>query len=278
MMRMYKIALMGYGRWGKTLLPYLERFFDVKAIFGRSIEKKGIFTNDLDDILSSDIDAVAVATPIGTHYKIAWEALKHNKHVFCEKPFTVEPSLARELDFIATQRGLHLVTDYTYTFSRILQNARENIINKKEIGKLRTMRLRLHRKVKKNDFGVYWILASHMLAVLDMFTNIGNLEFNKTDLIPHKKGTISFMGDIRGQILVDSNSSDKKTEVGFSGDSGLMVCSNLHQRENGLTYAMEYFRGVLDGSIGNKTNIARAILVTDILWGFEKDKKIRRMQ
>lgn len=263
---MYKIALIGYGHWGKMLLPYLNRFFNVKIIFSRSIKKEGIFTNDLDDILSSDVDAVVIATPIGAHYKIAWEVLKHNKHVFCEKPLTIKPSLARELDFVATQKGLHLITDYTYAFSRILQNVQENIINKKEIGKLQTMRLSLHRKVKKNDFGVYWILASHMLAVLDMFTDIGNLEFNKTDLIPQKRGIISFMGDIRGQILVDSNFSDKKTEVSFSGDSGLMACSNLHQKENSLTCAMDYFRGVLDGKIDNSINVKRAISVTDVLW------------
>lgn len=269
---MYKVALVGYGHWGKTLLPYFERFFDVKAVFGRSVEKEGRFTNDLDDIFSLNIDAVAIATPIGTHYEIAWKALKHNKHVFCEKPLTTEPSLARELDFVATQKGLHLVTDYTYTFSKRLQKARKNIIDEKEIGKLRTMRLRLERKVKKNDFGVYWVLASHMLAVLDMFTDIESLEFNKADLVSQKKGIISFAGDVRGEILVDSNSSSKETEVGFFGDTGMIACSNLHEEENGLTYAMEYFKGVLDGDIDNSVNVKRAISVTDVLCSLDRGK------
>ncbi len=265
---MYKIALIGYGRWGKILLPYLEQFFDVKAVFGRSIKKEGIFTNDLADIFSSDMDAVVIATPIGTHYKIAWEALKHNKHVFCEKPLTTEPSLARELDFVATQKGLHLVTDYTYTFSKRLQKVREDMIDKNGIGKLQAIRLELKRKVKKNDFGIYWNLASHMLAVLGIFTDIENLKFNKANLVSQKKGVISFMGDIRGQILVESNSSNKETDVSFVCDYGLTICSNLHN-ENDLTYAMEYFKGVLDDNIDNSVNIARAISVTDILWRLE---------
>lgn len=273
---MYKVALIGYGRWGKVLLRYLDQFFDIKAVFGRSIKKKGRFTNDLDDIFFSDIDAVAIATPIGMHYEIAWEALKHNKHVFCEKPLAIEPLLAKKLDVLAIQKGLHLVTDYTYTFSKKLDKIKDDMNNK--IGKLRKMMLTIKRNSKNDGVDIYWNLASHMLAVLDMFTDIENLEFNKVDLISQEKGIISFAGDIKGQILVDSKSLNKETEIVFHGDTGLIVCSNLHKKENGLTYAMEYFKGVLDGSIDNKTNVARAISVTDVLWGFEKDNKIRRIQ
>lgn len=275
---MYKIALIGYGRWGKTLLPYFKRLFDVKAVFGRSIKKKGIFTNDLAGIFSSDVDAVAIATPIGTHYKIALEALKHNKHVFCEKPLTIEPSLARELDFVATQKGLHLMTNYTYTFSKKLKEIQNDIVNSNKIGKLHTMILTLKRNFENDNVDIYWNLASHMLAVLDMFIDIGNLEFNKTDLVSQKRSVISFAGDIKGRIFVDSDFPDKETEVGFSGDVGTMTCIDLHEREKGLIYAMEYFKGILDGSIDNKTNIARAISVTDVLWGLGKDKEARRIQ
>jgi hypothetical protein len=259
---MYKIGLIGYGYWGKILLPYLEQFFDVKIIFGRSIEKKGRFTNDLDSTLSSDIDAVVIATPIGTHYRIVWDALEYNKHVFCEKPLAIEPSMIRELDFIATQKGLHLITDYTYTFSERLRDAR------KKIERLQTMKLKLCRKIKENEFGVYWILGSHLLAILDMFADIGDLEFEKTDLIPQEEGIISFTGDINGHILVDLNSPNKETEIGFSSGNGFMMYSNLHLDDN-LLYAIEYFNDVLNGSIDNKANIARSIAVTDTLWRLE---------
>ena len=35
-----------------------------------------------------DIDAVAVVTPVWTHFELAELALKNGKHVFVEKPFT----------------------------------------------------------------------------------------------------------------------------------------------------------------------------------------------
>jgi predicted dehydrogenase len=39
-------------------------------------------------ILSAEIDAVAVVTPVWTHYELAKAALENGKHVFVEKPFT----------------------------------------------------------------------------------------------------------------------------------------------------------------------------------------------
>lgn len=262
---LYNIALIGFGRWGKTLLPYLEEFFNVRLIFGRSVEKRGKFTDSLSDIFSSDIGAVVVATPIGTHYEVARQALMHDKHVFCEKPLAVDPSLARKLDFVATQKGLHLITDYTYVFSRRLWEVQKNIIHKKKMGGLRSVKLRMERKLRKNKFGVYWVLASHMLAVLDMFTDIVSLEFDKTDLVSQERSIISFTGDIKGEIFVDSNSLTKKTEASFFGDLGKIDCTQLHE-EDDLTYAMDYFKNVLDGRVENKANLIRAISVTDVLW------------
>ncbi|GAG03418.1 unnamed protein product, partial [marine sediment metagenome] len=143
---------------------------------------------------------------------------------------------------------------------------KNDLIKNNKIGKLNKMMLTIKRNSRNDGVDIYWNLASHMLAVLDMFTDIGKLEFNKADLIPQKKGIISFMGNIKGQILVESDSPNKETEVSFCGDAGMMTYGDLHKKEDGLTYAMEYFKGVLGGSVDNKTNIARAILVTDILW------------
>ena len=262
---MYKIALIGYGRWGKTLLPYLERFFDVKAIFGRSVEKKGIFTNDLDDVFSSDVDAVAIATPIGTHYAIAREALDHNNHVFCEKPLTIHPSSARELSVIANEKGVCLVTDYIYTFSKRLKEIKDDVIGGNEVGKLRKMTLTLKRNSENSGADIYWNLASHMLAVLDMFFSLENLSFERKVLVPEKEGMILFKGEIEGQILVNSKSPSKETEIVFYGDKGEIKYNNIHEAENGLTCVMEYFKGVLDNNIDNSINIKRAISVIDVL-------------
>jgi len=264
-MKMYKLALIGYGNWGETLLRYLDRFFDVKYIFGRSLNNEGRFINDLNTVFASDIDAVMIATPIGTHYNIVKRALNCDKHIFCEKPLTTNPALARELEVIVNQKQLHLVTNYTYTFSKRLQNVRDNMIGKKGIGSLKSIRLEMKRMIKGDKFGVYWELASQMLAILDMFIDIRTLRFFKVDASTEEKGTVVFKGNINGSIFVDSVSMSKETEVVFDGDLGQIMLNHLHDAENNLTYAMEYFRDVLDGKIENKMHIARVLSVTNVL-------------
>lgn len=272
MMKTYKVALIGYGDWGKMLLYYLDQFFDVKHVFGRSIKKEGRFTNDLEAVWSSDVDAVVVATPIGTHYEIVSQALAYNKNVFCEKPLTTDPSLAIALNAIVKEKGLEIVTDYTYTFSKRLENVQNNIIGIRGIGELRTISLEMNRKTNRNKWGVYWELASHLLAILDMFVDIKTLNFYRVNLADKKKGSILFGGKIGGEIFVDSTTATKETTVVFSGTRGQIVFSHLHDAENNLEYAMRYFRDVLDGKIDNKMNIERAISITDTLKKLDDSK------
>ena len=55
-------------------------------------------TTDFSEVLTSpDIDAVAVVTPVWTHYELAKAALENGKHVFVEKPFTSTSQQAEEL-------------------------------------------------------------------------------------------------------------------------------------------------------------------------------------
>ena len=66
-----------------------------------------LLTTDISEVLNSpEIDAVAVVTPVWTHYEIAKAALENGKHVFVEKPFTSTSSQAEELIELAARRNL----------------------------------------------------------------------------------------------------------------------------------------------------------------------------
>ena len=68
--------------------------FEIKAISFKSKKKKKIITDlpFLTDwkklILDKKIRAIIIASPPNTHKKIISFAIKHNKHIFCEKPCT----------------------------------------------------------------------------------------------------------------------------------------------------------------------------------------------
>ena len=74
--------------------------------------------SDANEVLRSpDIDAVAVITPVWTHYELAKKALENGKHVFIEKPFTSNSAQAQELIELAAQKKLKIMVDHTFLFT-----------------------------------------------------------------------------------------------------------------------------------------------------------------
>ena len=104
-MKKINIALIGYGYWGKRLCRYLkeEKGFNLKYVCTRNNDK--IWADE-------SIEAVVIATPIDTHYKIAKMALLMNKHVLCEKPLSLKVEEVLELKKIAEQKNLLLLVPY----------------------------------------------------------------------------------------------------------------------------------------------------------------------
>jgi len=253
-MERIRASLIGYGKWGKVLLPYLDKRFDVAYVYGRSLPKQGRFTNRLSDALGGGIGAVVVATPIGAHYSIVYEALERGKHVFCEKPLTTNFNKALELIGLARLNNVQLVTDYTYTFSERLRGAR--------VGQPMSMRMALERTTLNGD-NPYWMLASHMVAVLGMFTNLLNLKFTIYNDMTSTKHVISFSGDIEGEIVIDTQAK-KTTYISLTGTHRYLEFINLAEDDN-LNYALDYFENVISGEISNVDNLECAYRVTKTL-------------
>lgn len=284
-----RIALIGYGYWGKKLFLYLMERFDVVCIFGRSLKKEGIFTNKMEDVFANEIDAVVIATPIDTHYEIVKRALKMGKHVMCEKPLAMCSAEIKDLLELAKKEKLILTTDFTYTFSRGL-NYIEKLIDKNDIGKLVAMELSLKRVGRFLKFDVYWLLASHMLAVLDMFVLLDNLVFKKIEIIRKETGIILFDGQIKGQIFVSINYPHCDSKITFYGTRGTLIYNATelptvsiiqydrkvneliigkkevqYDESNNLRYAVNYFANMLEVGEIQRENLERAFRVTNIL-------------
>lgn len=232
----YTGALIGYGYWGKRFLRYLDAEFNIKYVFGRSLTNGGRFTSDLDDIWNDDeVGFVVIATPIDTHYQIVKEAILHNKHVLCEKPLSRNSKQVLELLGLASDRGLRLITEFTYTFSKTLRKAQQ-LVENGSIGDLMAVDLSLKYlavgEIAKNDkfsqYDVYWLLASHLLSILDMFSPLGDLQFKRVDWMK-ETGQLTFDGDIRGALLVSFNHPNREAKVVLYGSTGTIICDLLHQ-------------------------------------------------
>ena len=106
---MIKLGIIGYGYWGPNIARNFQGLEDVELCTVCDIDAKqgsaihrncpGVtFTTDPNEVLTSlTLDAVAIVTPVSTHFPLAKAALKKGKHVFIEKPFTATVPEAEEL-------------------------------------------------------------------------------------------------------------------------------------------------------------------------------------
>ena len=131
-----RVGVIGYGYWGPNIVRNLHSLehcqvvavCDKNAAALKRAAKSypGVYlTTDFAEVLKSpDIDAVAIITPVWTHFDLAKAALENGKHVFVEKPFTSTSQQAEELIELAEQKNLRIMVDHTFLFSGAVRKIR----------------------------------------------------------------------------------------------------------------------------------------------------------
>src|SRR5262249_55519292 len=118
-------------------------------------------------IADPEVDAVAIATPIFTHYKLAKAALEAGKHVLVEKPLTPSVAEAEELAALAKAKGRALMVDHTFVYTGAVRKIRE-LIAAGELGRVLYFdSVRINLGLFQPDFNVIWDLAPHDLTIMD---------------------------------------------------------------------------------------------------------------
>jgi predicted dehydrogenase len=172
-------GVIGYGYWGPNVVRNLTSLegSQVLAIAemspnARKRAKKaypGIdVTPDASDVfLSAEIDAVAVVTPVWTHYELAKAALENGKHVFVEKPFTSNAAQAEELINLAQKKNLKIMVDHTFLFTGAVKKISQ-LLDEGILGKLYYYdATRVNLGLFQHDINVLWDLAPHDLSIMD---------------------------------------------------------------------------------------------------------------
>jgi predicted dehydrogenase len=176
---MIRIGVVGYGYWG----PNLVRNFaetpgaEVAAVADLDTNKLATVkrrfpavhtTTNFNDLLAdATIDAVAIATPVNTHYELAMAALKAGKHVWVEKPMTETYEQAQRLVEEAERRGKVLHVDHTFIYTGAVQKIAE-IVRAGELGKVYYYdSIRINLGLFQRDVSVISDLAVHDFSILD---------------------------------------------------------------------------------------------------------------
>lgn len=114
---MIRIGVVGLGKMGLSHLSMLNAHPDVTVVgvcdrAGYVLSVLGKYTglptySDLDAmLLDTAVDAVIICTPSSLHAPMVRAALERGVHVFCEKPFCLDPTDSAELTALADRKGL----------------------------------------------------------------------------------------------------------------------------------------------------------------------------
>jgi predicted dehydrogenase len=173
------LAVIGAGYWGPNLVRTaiatpalrLEWLCDLDenramAVLGRYTTVKA--TSSYERVLADPaVDAVAVATPVASHFDLVRAALEAGKHVLVEKPLTSSASDGAKLAGLAERSGLVLMCDHTYCYTPAVQQIRD-LIRGGEIGEVQFVdSVRINLGLVRDDVDVLWDLAPHDLSILD---------------------------------------------------------------------------------------------------------------
>jgi predicted dehydrogenase len=175
---MLNIGVVGYGYWGPNIARNVHAATGANLVAVSDISEKRLglaqsqfpfikgLKNPLDLIRSTDVDAVAIVTPVFAHYEMAKAALLAGKHIFVEKPFTSTSAQARELIDLADQKNLRIMVDHTFLFTGAVKKIKQ-VIDSGELGKLLFYdSVRVNLGLFQHDVNVIWDLAPHDLSIM----------------------------------------------------------------------------------------------------------------
>lgn len=250
------IGVVGLGYWGPNLIRNFSHIPGCQVKYGCDLKQEALdkmhhrypyvkFTNNYEDLLKDkNLDAIAIATPVSTHYKLAKLALEYNKHVLLEKPMAFSVRECEDLIKISKRKKLVLLVDHTFLFTGAVRKIKE-IIDDKKIGKILYFdSVRINLGLLQPDINVIWDLASHDISIM-------NYLFNKSKPVSvfatgsgHIHGqfeemahiTINFDTGLVAHIHVSWLSPVKIRKILIGGDKKMIVYDDLEPSEKVKVY------------------------------------------
>lgn len=251
---MLRIGVIGYGYWGPNIVRNFAGHQDCKVVaicdkstaaLGRAASRHPgmTVTTDENEILkSTDIDAVAIVTPVSWHYPLAKKALENGKHVFVEKPFTATTAEAEDLIEIAERNHLQIMVDHTFLFTGAVRKIKQ-LIDEGALGPLYYYdSTRVNLGLFQHDVNVLWDLAPHDLAIMDYLIGLepelvvatGGAHFNSLEDVAYL--TVYFPNKVIAHINVNWLSPVKVRTTLVGGQRRMLLWDDMDRGEKIRVY------------------------------------------
>jgi predicted dehydrogenase len=176
---MINIGIVGYGYWGPNLVRNFAETPGANVVAVADLDSAKLeqvrrryptvkATTDFRDLLSDPgVDAIAIATPVSTHFELGMAVLRAGKHLWLEKPMAESTLQSRKLIDDADHRGLTLIVDHTFIYTGAVRKMAE-IVSSGDLGRLYYYdSIRVNLGLFQRDVSVVSDLAVHDFSILD---------------------------------------------------------------------------------------------------------------
>lgn len=249
-----KIGIIGLGYWGPNMVRNLLKNHNVASVVCCDLNPKRLESikqqfpsvetvTDYKAILKNpSVVAVAIVTPVSTHFKLAKEALEAGKHVLVEKPMTDSVLDAQVLIDLAAQKKLTLMVDHTFIYTGAVRKIRE-LVQQGELGDIFYFdSVRVNLGLFQHDINVLWDLAPHDISVMDYIVQqkpvsvaaVGSSHFNTIEDMAYV--TVNFEKNLIAHFHVNWLSPVKVRKILLGGSKKMIVYDDMEPSEKVKVY------------------------------------------
>jgi predicted dehydrogenase len=252
---MINIGLIGFGYWGPNLArnfnfnPDLELvaicdFSSDRLKAAKQHYPQVNLYKDLDDFFKDTaLDAIAISTPVGTHFKLAKKAISTGRDVWLEKPMTETVAQAEELIELAEQKNKVLLVDHTFVYTGAVRKIKE-VIDKGELGDMIYYdSTRVNLGLFQQDINVVWDLAPHDISIMDYLMPFKKVEVSATGshyygngIVPKSLLTVYMENNTIAHINVSWVSPVKIRQALIGGSSKMILYDDVEPSEKVKIY------------------------------------------
>ncbi|MGA9292168.1 MAG: Gfo/Idh/MocA family oxidoreductase [Ignavibacteriaceae bacterium] len=249
-----KVGIIGLGYWGPNLVRNFLAHSQIESVIacdkreGRLKFIKSKFpsvrlTENYSDLIDSDLDIIAIATPVDTHFNLAKRALEAGKHIWVEKPFTSSSAQGEELIETAEGKKLKIFVDHTFIYTGAVRKMKE-LVDSNELGSiLHFDSVRINLGLFQRDINVIWDLAPHDLSIMNYVLSDhkvsavsahGIANYNGKENIAHI--SVYFEDNCFAHFHVNWTSPVKIRKMIVGGDKKMLVFDDMENFEKIKVY------------------------------------------
>lgn len=254
--RKVRVGIIGLGYWGPKLARNFHSLETARVALASDLRQDRLddlqahypdieVTRDYREMLNGHVDAVVIATPVHTHYKLAKEALLAGKHVMVEKPITSDSLQAQELLEIAGEKNLRLMVGHTFLYNPAVVKVRD-LVRSGELGQVYYLNgTRVNLGLLQPDINVMWDLAPHDISILNFILGarpvkvsaVGAVYINKNRTLPEVVYVnLRYENDILANLRVSWLDPVKMRRLTVVGSKKMLVYDDISENNKITLY------------------------------------------